>query len=82
MWRGHYTFPALLAATLVVAGATLGGQGNGKWSPPRTADGHPDLQGYWTNDSYTPLERPDEAKGKEFFTPTKHGRFSRAASIA
>jgi hypothetical protein len=24
----------------------------------RTADGHPDLQGYWTNDSYTPLERP------------------------
>jgi len=68
MWRRHYTFPALLAAALVVAGATLGGQGTGNSSAPRTADGHPDLQGYWTNDSYVPLERPDEAKGKEFFT--------------
>jgi len=27
-------------------------------SPLRTADGHPDLQGYWTNNTYTPLERP------------------------
>jgi len=35
----------------------------------RTPDGHPDLQGYWTNDTYTPLERPAEAGGKEFFTP-------------
>ena len=41
------------------------GQSSGRWSPPRTSDGHPDLQGYWTNDSYVPLERPDEAKGKE-----------------
>jgi hypothetical protein len=29
-------------------------------SIPRTADGHPDLQGYWTNDTVTPLERPAE----------------------
>jgi hypothetical protein len=25
---------------------------------PRTADGHPDLQGIWVNDTVTPLERP------------------------
>ena len=25
---------------------------------PRTPDGHPDLQGFWTNQTYTPLERP------------------------
>jgi hypothetical protein len=25
---------------------------------PRTADGHPDLQGFWANDTVTPLERP------------------------
>ena len=35
---------------------------------PRTADGHPDFQGYWTNASFTPLERPAEFAGKEFFT--------------
>ncbi|MBI4520375.1 MAG: hypothetical protein HY701_06035 [Gemmatimonadetes bacterium] len=35
---------------------------------PRTSDGRPDLQGYWTNDSYTPLERPVELGTKMFFT--------------
>ena len=27
---------------------------------PRTSDGHPDLQGVWTNATITPLERPAE----------------------
>src|SRR6185503_16356264 len=27
---------------------------------PRTHEGHPDMQGYWTNDTVTPLERPPE----------------------
>jgi hypothetical protein len=35
---------------------------------PRTADGRPDMQGYWTNQTFTPLERPAELKGQEFFT--------------
>ena len=35
--------------------------------PPKTADGQPDLQGFWTNSTYTPLERPANVT-KEFYT--------------
>jgi hypothetical protein len=38
------------------------------WTPPRTPDGKPDLQGVWTNNTVTPLERPKELAGKEFYT--------------
>ena len=38
------------------------------WVVPRTADGHPDLQGFWSNASITPLQRPKELGSKEFYT--------------
>ncbi len=31
-----------------------------KWRAPRTADGHPELQGTWTNATITKFERPEE----------------------
>jgi hypothetical protein len=31
---------------------------SGDWVVPRTADGHPDLQGNWSNATLTPLQRP------------------------
>jgi hypothetical protein len=38
------------------------------WTLAHTPDGQPDLQGTWTNSTITPLERPRELAGKEFFT--------------
>ena len=38
------------------------------WEMPRTDDGRPDLQGYWSNSSQTPLVRPEELGEKGFLT--------------
>ena len=38
---------------------------------------HPDLQGYWTNATFTPLERPAELANKEFFTKEEAAEFDR-----
>jgi hypothetical protein len=45
------------------------------WTAPRTADGVPDLTGNWTNATYTPLERPANMAGKEFFSPEEAEAF-------
>src|SRR6266852_5191192 len=38
------------------------------WTLPRTADGHPALQGIWTNTTLTPLERSTDLAGKSVLT--------------
>ena len=61
---------ACIAAIVTVAlYATVSGQVSGRSVVPRTADGQPDLQGFWTNDTVTPLERPAEFGNKEILTP-------------
>jgi len=46
-------------------------------TPARTADGQPDLQGYWTNATFTPLERPPELRNKEFYTEAEAAAFEK-----
>ena len=49
---------AVVFAVVSLTAAPAAGQA-GSWEVPRTADGHPDLQGVWANNSVTPLERPE-----------------------
>jgi hypothetical protein len=51
------------------AGAQARPSSNGNWDVPRTPDGHPDLQGNWTNVTLTPFQR-EEGRGP-FYTPAE-----------
>jgi len=67
-------FLVLLSGLVVAAAVTwlsaiaAAGQARSKpYTGLRTPDGQPDLQGFWTNATYTPLERPKNIT-KEFYT--------------
>jgi len=63
---------------MVLAALTLDAQ-RATYRVPRTPDGQPDLQGFWSNSTYTPLERPDNVT-KEFYTPDEAAAFEKAAA--
>src|SRR4029079_19038800 len=46
------------------------------YKAPRTPDGQPDLGGFWSNATYTPLERPANVT-KEFYTPEEFSKLKR-----
>ena len=60
----------IVAAGLILS--TLAGTAQERpatgYRAPRTPDGYPDLQGFWTNLTYTPFERPRELANKPFYT--------------
>jgi hypothetical protein len=46
------------------------------WSPPRTPEGKPSFEGDWVNNTFTPLERPDDLQDKAFFTAEEAKAFA------
>src|SRR5262249_51734728 len=52
----------------------------GKYTAPRTANGQPDLQGVWANNSVTPLERPEFFKGRATMTAQELDTLKRNAA--
>jgi hypothetical protein len=84
----------LAIAVVAIAGAQVAGQAPAPaarataakaaapakpYTPPKTPDGQPDLQGFWTNSTYVPLERPKDVT-KEFYTPAEAEAAIKAAA--
>ena len=51
-----------------------------KYTAPRTPDGQPDLQGYWTNSTYVPLERPDKVT-KAYYSEQEFAELVKNAAV-
>ena len=74
----HCRVLASIGALAVLIATPVAAQGPGTaakspakskaWTMPRTRDGHPDLQGNWTNATLTPMERPAVFAGKATVT--------------
>src|SRR5256884_7575187 len=86
----HRAASRLLPFVLVIAAGTAppphaqSGPSNAKgaahWVLQRTADGHPDFQGVWANNTVTPLQRPKQWEGKTHLTDAEVAELQKFAA--
>ena len=67
------TLAAIVAGSASLAGQTASAvppraAAIDAWTPPLGPDGHPDLQGVWSNNGITPMTRPTQWKDKDKLT--------------
>ena len=81
-WIGN-----IAAAALAIGATVTPIHGQGQPAParhskqiPRTDWGAPNLGGVWTGTTITPLQRPKELAGKEFYTPEEAAAVERKAA--
>jgi hypothetical protein len=70
---------AIAGMTLAVAGFQGDRQSSPAYKVPKTSFGHPDLEGVWSNNSATPLQRPAAWADKELLTDGEVAQIQRAA---
>src|SRR5438874_1887794 len=82
MRRNRISNSLIIAAATVAVGAGLwaytGASTAQNAAPLKTAWGEPDLQGIWTDETDTPLQRPARYANQEFFTPEQRAEVDRA----
>ena len=71
---------AMAAVAVLMVPASGQGQTGNRGPAPKTAWGHPDLQGLWTNTTTTPLERPADLADKAVLSEAERGK--RDAEVA
>jgi hypothetical protein len=79
--RTALTSAAVVLLVVASASAQAPATSSGKtWKAPRTADGHPDLQGVWGDNGATPLQRPKALAGKTVLSEQELAALKDAAS--
>jgi len=80
MGRGVFVSCVGIAClTIAVAGFQRNRQSSAAYKVPMTSFGHPDLEGVWSNDSATPLQRPAAWADKELLTDAELEQVQQAA---
>lgn len=73
-------FAAHVSAQTPQAAAKSAAAVKKSWTPGRTPDGQPDLQGVWTNPTITPFERPANLGTKAYLTEQEAAALEKQAA--